>query len=140
MRHRSHHSAIRGTLTVALAVSPIVSACGLSGAVVPGCEGGWTERSVVIARVGDAGEEQMPIAVECWRNAGRERIEVWFTEPAGADCWQLSRLDMRESADAVSITLLAAPRAACAAGDTARRTQVDLQAPIEDRSVLDGSR
>jgi hypothetical protein len=118
----------------------MVSACGVTGVAVPECGRPPAERSIVMAGVGDAGGAEMPIAVECWRRVGAERVEVWFTEPDGADCWQLSRVDLRESADAVSITLLASPRAACAAGADAQRTQVDLQAPIEDRAVLDGSR
>ena len=140
MRLRLDGSATRRTLALALAVGPLVAACGVSGAVVPVCEGTSTERRAAFAASDEAHGTEMPIAIECWRMLQPERVEVWFTPQVGSDCWQLSRLDRRESADAVSITLFGSPHSECVAGADPQLTQIDLQAPIDDRALLDASR
>ena len=72
------------------------------------------------------------------------RVRVGFTLPAGPSCYLLRRVELLESADAVSITLFVAvddDSAAGACADEPRRvvTEIDVAAPIGDRTLLDGS-
>jgi hypothetical protein len=127
---------------VAVFVAAVALAgCEVNGAPVPECEGsGAEDREVAIVRPPASTDEERPLAIECWREVGRERIELWFSYPAGPDCWQLSSAELRESAQAISITLAAAPAPICIddAG-SGTLTQIELQAPVGDREVLDGS-
>ena len=122
-----------------LAVSPILAGCGVTGTPVPECEGTVSEeRKLEIAAIAPHDDER-GLAIECWRALGRERLELWFDYPAGSGCWDLASVTLRESADAISVTLAATSARACADDAGAgHRTQIDIQAPIDDRRVLAG--
>ena len=125
--------------SVAVAVV-VLAGCRPSGEPVPECVGEGEGRWVAIVRPGLPTEGERPLAIECWREVGPERIELWFSVPAGSECWELSAVDLRESGDAIAVSLAAVPAAVCQ-GDvgTEGLTQIELQAPVDDRAVLDGT-
>jgi hypothetical protein len=128
-------------IPTAAVLAATLAGCGLSGAPVPECKGsGSGDRAVAIVRPPAQTPEERPVAIECWRGLDPERIELWFDYPAGSGCWQLSSLELRESADAISIALAATPAAVCVDDAGAGvLTQIELQAPVEERAVLDAS-
>ena len=72
------------------------------------------------------------------------RVSVGFILPGGPSCHLLERVELVESADAVSITLFGAvdddPAAgACPEEPRHVTTEIDLAAPVGDRALLDGS-
>ncbi|HEX2884735.1 MAG TPA: hypothetical protein VHQ42_09190 [Candidatus Limnocylindria bacterium] len=84
------------------------------------------------------------MTLDCMRQVDDRRVRMGFTLPAGPDCWELSDYRLVESAAAVSITLFIArsddPAAgACAPERRVVATEIDLQAPVDDRTLLDGS-
>jgi hypothetical protein len=84
----------------------------------------------------------MPI--DCMHEIANRRVRVGFTLPAGPECHVLHRVDLVESADAVAITLVGTvnddPSAgACPSTERIAVTEIDLAAPIGDRTLLDGS-
>jgi hypothetical protein len=119
----------------------VIAGCGVSGAPVAACaESDPGDRAVAIVRATTPGEEERPLAIDCWRELDSERIELWFSYPDGSGCWQLSSLELRESADAISISLRASPAPICTVDPgTESLTQIELQAPLGDRDVLDAS-
>ena len=89
--------------------------------------------------------EVQTVPIECIRDLGRRRIRIGFTMPAGPDCFALTGIDVVESGEAVSITLVLArnedPLAgACPDDEVRAATEIELQAPVADRVLLDGSR
>lgn len=91
-----------------------------------------------------AGRDEMPLPIECIEEIQNRRLRLGFTLPAGPQCHVLHRVELVESADAVSITLIGAinddPNAgACPEGNRMVITELDLAAPVDDRRVLDGS-
>lgn len=121
----------------------VLAACTVpSGTERAGCNAEWLDAPAVIAGAGGAGERPLPI--ECIKQIGTRRVQVGFLLPAGPSCYLLARVELVESAEAVSITLIGAlnddPNAG-ACPEEARRvvTEVDLQARIEARALLDGS-
>lgn len=105
------------------------------------CAAEWLDVSAVIAR-GD-GVQERPLPIECMRKVAVRRVEVGFSLPAGPDCWVLQRVELQESAEAVSIRLLGAVDAdpnvgACSDQPRRAQTEVDLQAPVGRRVLLDG--
>jgi hypothetical protein len=131
----------RAELGCAALLLAVLAGCGVSGTPVPECGGSGSEdRAVAIVRPPAATDEERPLAIECWRKLRRERIELWFSYPPGPECWQLSSIQLRESAETISVTIRAAPAPVCASDAGAEAlTQIDLQAPVEHREVLDGS-
>jgi hypothetical protein len=119
-----------------------LAACAVNGAPVGECDSANGEaRPAAIVRPPTPNEVAEALTIECWSEVRRERLELWFTYPAESGCWELSKADVRESGDAIAITLWATPAPVCPS-DAGReaRTQIDLQGPIADRRVLDGSR
>jgi len=89
--------------------------------------------------------ERQTVPIECIRRNGLRRIRIGFMMPPGPSCFGLAGIEVVESGDAVSITLVVArnddPLAgACANEPTRAATEIELQAPVADRSILDGSR
>ena len=112
-----------------------------SGTERAGCNAEWLDAPAVAAR-GDGIEEQS-LTIECIEPIGPRRVQIGFHLPAAPSCHLLSRVELVESADAVSITLIGTvsddPNAGACAEETRRvLTEVDLQAPIADRALLDG--
>jgi hypothetical protein len=128
---------------VALAVLLALAACAApSGAERETCAAEWLERPAVVAH-GD-GVREMPLPIACIAEISSRRVEVGFTLPAGPECHLLKGVELDESADAVSITLIGAvdadPNAgACPEEARMALTEIDLAAPVDDRVLLDGS-
>jgi len=113
-----------------------------SGEERRGCNASWLDASPVAATSG--GVDEMSLPIECIEEIQNRRLRLGFTLPAGPQCHVLHRVELVESADAVSITLIGAinddPNAgACPEGNRMVITELDLAAPVDDRLVLDGS-
>ena len=130
---------MRGALFVLL-----LSACAMpAGDAVAECDATWREVDSVIVQPREAVSET--VAIECMRRVDEKRVRIGFEMPAGPTCHVLSAIDVVEAADAVSFTLRVAavddPAAgACPEEPMRTATEIDLQAPVADRELLDGSR
>jgi hypothetical protein len=126
-----------------LAFLLLLVACGApTGVERTGCNADWLDAPAVVARPGGVGEQ--PISIDCIGQIENRRLRVGFFLPAGPDCHVLQRVDLAESADAVSITLIAAVNDDLSAGACQEErqrvvTEIDLAAPVDDRELLDGS-
>ncbi len=126
-----------------VALLVVLNACAMpSGEERRGCNASWLDASSVAAT--GAGLDEMSLPIECIEEIQNRRLRLGFTLPAGPQCHVLHRVELVESADAVSITLIGAinddPNAgACPEGSRMVITEVDLAAPVDDRLVLDGS-
>ena len=127
-----------------LLVAVLLAGCATpAGAPVDVCDGSWREVESVIVVPGGSGER--PVDLACMRQVDDRRVRIGFDMPGGPECLRLSRFELVESGDAVSIALFVAatddPAAgACAPGERRVATEIDLQAPVEDRVLLDGNR
>lgn len=128
----------------ALVVALLLAACAApTGRGVEQCDGSW--RDVESRIVIPGGEQPEAVAIECMRRIDERRVQIGFSMPAGPSCHRLSDIEVVEGADAVSITLIASrddnPAAgACPEEPLPTTTEIDLQAPVDDRVLLDGSR
>ena len=126
-----------------MAVLLVLAGCASpSGEERRGCNADWLDATTVAATGTGVGAETLEIA--CIEGIADRRVRLGFTLPAGPDCHILQRVELLESADAVSITLIGAvnddPNAgACPDEPHMVVTEVDLAAPVGDRVVLDGS-
>ena len=90
------------------------------------------------------GVQEEPLAIACIEQIANRRLRLGFMLPGGHSCHVLSRVEVLESADAVSVTLIGAvnddPNAG-ACPDEARMvvTEVDLASPVDERRILDGN-
>ena len=75
---------------------------------------------------------------------GERRVIIGFEMPPGPDCYELAAIELEESADAVAVTLVASLMddvgGSCSPEPVRTVTEVDLQSPVGDRALLDGSR
>jgi len=121
----------------------LLAACAVPvGEARSGCGPEWVDVEPVVTSARGADERAVPI--DCTRQIANRRVRVGFSLPAGPACYLLRRVELLESADAVSITLFAAvddDPAGGACPEEPRRvvTEIDLAAPIGDRTLLDGS-
>jgi len=121
----------------------LLSACASpTGAERIGCDADWLDVRTVAAQGGGVQEQTLPI--ECIEQIANRRVRVGFSLPAGQSCHVLSRVELVESANAVSVTLIGAENDDPNAGacpEEARRavTEIDLASPVDDRGLLDGS-
>jgi hypothetical protein len=128
---------------LALLVVVLIGGCAVAtGEPAPDCDASWREVESLI--VTPSGEGRRPVALDCIRQIDDRRIRIGFRLPPGPDCWILGDYDLVETADAVSVTLFVArhddPNAgACAPEARRATTEIDLQAPVADRTLLDGS-
>ena len=107
-----------------------------------GCNASWLEVPSVATQPG--GVDEQPLRVDCIEQIANRRLRIGFSLPAGPDCRVLSRVELLESADAVSVTVFGAvnddPNAgACSEEARMLLTELDLAAPVDDRRLLDGS-
>lgn len=122
----------------------ILAACaGVTGAPVPECDRSWNSPEPVIVKPTE--EDPIPATIECMSEIDHRRIRIGLRLPAGPDCHALSALLIREGPDAVSVeadVVVVNDPLAGACSDEAMRvvTEADLQAPVGDRALLDGSR
>jgi hypothetical protein len=121
----------------------VLSACAVpTGEERAGCGATWQDLEALATTPRGVDERTVPI--DCIEGIADRRVRVGFTLPAGPSCHLLQRVELVESADAVSITLFAAVDDDPAAGvcpEEPRQvvTEIDLAAPIDDRVLLDGS-
>ncbi len=121
----------------------LLAACAVPvGVDRSGCGPEWLDIEPVVTSA--RGADERPVSIECMHQIANRRVRVGFTLPAGRSCFLLRRVELLESADAVSITLVGAvddDPAAGACPEEPRRvvTEIDVAAPIGDRSLLDGS-
>lgn len=131
------------TAAVGLVLTALMAACVVpEGAPVDECGGEWRDVEPVIES--DAEESAAPVPIDCMRAVDERRVLVGFTMPPGPSCHGLAEVRVVEAADSVSITLAVAPTedphaGACPAQSVRTVTEVDLQAPVADRRLLDGS-
>lgn len=128
--------------TVAAALLVLAGCASSVGAERPACAAEWLEVPTVAADAGGVREEV--VAIDCIEPIGPHRVRVGFVLPPGPDCFVLQRVELRESADAISITLIRAvnddPNAgACPEEARMAMTEIDLASPVDDRRLLDGS-
>lgn len=139
---------MRSTALVALLalLALLLVACApLSGTPLDSCGRDWFDAESVIAVPANDREEAAAVPIGCARRIGEERIRLGFEMPPGPTCHRLARVELEETADAVAVTLLLAESNDPAAGACAPRpskvvTEVDVQAPIAEREILDASR
>ena len=130
---------IRGALVLAV----LLAACATpTGEAVEVCDGTWREVESVIVTPVDEGAQHVPI--ECMRRIDERRVRIGFLMPPGPSCYRLSAIEVVEGADAVSITLFASPddnpaAGACPEEEVRTATEIDLQAAVDERVLLDGA-
>ncbi len=127
----------------ALAALLLAACAAPSGAQIANCDPSW--RDVESRIESDIAGERMTVPIECFRQAGKSRIRVGFLMPAGPSCYELADVIVVEGADQVSVTLFLVDNddplaGACPGEDLRAGTEFDLQAPVDGRSLLDGSR
>ncbi|MEO7267573.1 MAG: hypothetical protein ABIY36_06160 [Candidatus Limnocylindria bacterium] len=89
--------------------------------------------------------EAVPIEIDCIAEIDESRIRIGFRMPPGPGCHRLGGIHLTETADAVSVSATVQafedPLAgACPPEPIQVVTEVELQAPVGDRVLLDGSR
>jgi hypothetical protein len=89
--------------------------------------------------------ESQTVGIECFRQAGRRRLRLGFMMPPGPGCYGLTGIEVVESGEAVSVTLSVAPNddplaGACPEEPMRAATEIELQAPVANRELLDASR
>ena len=121
----------------------LLAACAApTGEAVDVCDGSWREVESVIVTPVDEGAQPVPIV--CMRRIDERRVRIGFLMPPGPTCYRLSAIEVVEGAEAVSITLFASlddnPAAgACPEEEVRTATEIDLQAAVDDRTLLDGT-
>jgi hypothetical protein len=130
-----HRAALAGLLLLAACAMP-------KGVAVEECNTSWRGIDPLIATGATADQQTIPIS--CMRTVDEKRISIGFETPPGPDCYELASIGLVESADAVSVTLNVATigdiGGSCSPEPVRFVTEVDLQSPVGDRTLLDGSR
>jgi hypothetical protein len=129
-------------LAALLALAALAGCVVPTGSTVDVCDGTWREVESVIVTPSTA--EGRVIPMTCIRQVDDKRIRIGFSMPPGPTCYVLSAVRVEESADAVSVAIVVAanddPTAGACPDDPGRTaTEVDLQAPIADRTLLDAA-
>jgi hypothetical protein len=127
----------------AIAALLLLAACAMpNGVAVEECNTSWRGIDPLIA-TGPAADQQT-IPISCIRTVDEKRISIGFEMPPGPDCYELASIGVVESADAVSVTLNVSGiddiGGSCSPDPVRFVTEVDLQSPVGDRTLLDGSR
>jgi hypothetical protein len=129
----------------ALVLALLLAACATpAGRSVGECDASWRDVESVVVRPGSGGTKTETVPIDCMRRVDQKRVRIGFSMPPGPACYTLSGVDVVEAADAVSIALwvtaIADPAAgACPEEASRTATEIDLEAPVADRSLLDGS-
>ncbi len=136
---------VRGSVIGLAAIFAALAGCASpTGGSVPGCDDSWADAlSVIVTPTDD--ETVIPVAIECMSEIDDRRVRIGLRLPAGPDCHALSALRMREGSDAVSVeadvVVVNDPLAGACSDEPMRVvTEADLQAPLGDRALLDGTR
>jgi hypothetical protein len=132
--------------SAAVLLCTLLAACASpSGFAAPTCDSSWRDVDSVIETESAAPDARLSVEATCMRRVDDRRVRIGFSMPPGPTCFRLVEVEVEESAAAASITLWAAPHddplaGACSEDPARTATEVDLQAPIGDRTLLDGSR
>ena len=133
---------MRSRWCAALALALLAGCAVAEGAPADLCDAGWRSRDTVIVEPG--GVDEQPVAIDCMRALERRRVRIGFTMPPGPECHDVSRIEVVETAEAVSVTVFLArrddPNAGACAEPRRVRTELDLQQAVGRRDLLDGSR
>ena len=128
---------------LAALVALVLAACAApSGAPIADCDISWLN---VESRIeADVDGEPLTVPIDCFRELGRSRIRIGFTMPAGPDCYEIGDVATVEGAEEVSVTLVLVRNddlvaGACPDEEVRATTELDLQAPVDGRTLLDGS-
>lgn len=137
-----HHS--REMRSVLLAAVLLTACAGPAGVEPDECDASWREVESVVLEPARDGEALVPVPVSCMRRIDDRRVRIGFLMPAGPTCYRLAAVEVVEGAHAASIALFAAadddPSAGACPDDPPRTaTEIDLQAPVEHRRLLDGN-
>ena len=121
----------------------LVAACASpAGMHVEECNTSWRGLESRIVSGGSGERQAVPIA--CMLRIDERRVIIGFEMPPGPDCYELSAVELEESADVAAVTLIVARQdnvgGTCPTEPTRTVTEVDFQSPIGDRALLDGSR
>ncbi|MEO6579032.1 MAG: hypothetical protein ABIO99_09070 [Candidatus Limnocylindria bacterium] len=121
----------------------MLAACAAPGRAVPECDASWTavEPVMVVPAEGEA----VPIEIDCMAEIDESRIRIGFRMPPGPSCHRLGVIDLTETADSVSVLVTVEAFedplfGACPPEPIQVVTEVELQAPVGDRALLDGAR
>ena len=113
-----------------------------SGVAVELCNTSWRGLDPTI--VSGRADEPQSIPITCVSAIDDKRVSIGFEMPPGPDCYELSAIDLDESADAVAITLMVSRiediGGSCPTEPVRSVTEIDFQSPVGDRTLLDGSR
>jgi hypothetical protein len=126
-----------------LAALLVVAGCASpTGSERHGCNAEWLGVPSVAAQANTSQERRL--SIDCIEQIANRRVRVGFVLPGGPGCHVLGRVELIESADAVSVTLFSAlyddPNAgACAEEPEMVVTEIDLASPVDDRQLLDGA-
>jgi hypothetical protein len=125
-----------------LALLLALAACTPGGTAVDECNTSWRGLESEIATGSD--DDRVAAPIVCMRQIDDRRISIGFEMPPGPDCYELARVELDESADAVGVTLFVSLMdnvgGSCPDEPVRTVTEVDLQSPVADRVLLDGSR
>jgi hypothetical protein len=127
----------------ALAVLLVLTACvSPSGEPVDECNTSW--RGLEARIVGRPSGDAQPIPIACMWQVDEKRISIGFELPPGPDCYELASIEQEESAGAVAVTVFVSRMddvgGSCSPEPIRSVTEIDLQSPVGDRRLLDGSR
>ena len=125
----------------ALAALMLTACATPSGATVDECNTSWRGLDPQIVTVPEGETQSIPIA--CISPVDDRRVSIGFELPSGPECYALAGVELEESAAAAAVTLTVSPvdrGGACPEEPVRTVTEVDLQSPVGDRTLLDGSR
>jgi len=139
MRRMARRAPLAATLIALLVLAGCESP---SGAQVEECDTSW--RGLEPRIVTGASGERQSVPIACMRAIDERRISIGFEMPPGPDCYELAAVELEESADAAAVTLVVSlvdnAGGSCPTEPVRTVTEVDLQSPVADRTLLDGSR
>ena len=127
----------------ALLAALVLAACAVpSGSPAETCDATWRGVDSVVATAGGGDTQFLPVS--CIREVDEKRIRIGFAMPPGPTCYVIDAVQVVESADAVSVRLMVRPdddpaSGACPDEPGRITTEVDLQAPVADRQLLDAA-
>ncbi|MGI8658919.1 MAG: hypothetical protein ACR2K4_09185 [Candidatus Limnocylindria bacterium] len=125
-------------------VGLVLAACAAPpGRAAPECDASWTVVQPVMVIPGQG--EATPVEIDCMAEIDESRIRIGFRMPPGPGCHRLSGIHLTETAAAVAVRAVVEafedPLAGACPDEPIRVvTEVELQAPVGDRALLDGSR
>ena len=127
---------------LALAVGALLAACAQpQGTPLPECGPDW--EPVIVDGPPRPVELPHPIPIECYRVVAEQRLEIGFLMPPGPECHAVELIEVIEDDAAISVELRIGresnPLGACPQEPLAWGATVELNRPVEDRTVLDAA-